>query len=256
MPTPSEAHQEPSLPLTPQAGPRPAGSAVRRRIVEELEQRPDEGLTAVELAGVLGVHTSTARFHLDQLVYRHTLDAAFERRGVGRPRKVYRLSPGRAPVALPEQQASSLGLLTGLLTEMVASQGSRLTTPDEAGQRWAAANVRPDAPATPARTQREWLHKVRSLMHVLSSWGYGPTVTAHATDREAEIVLTHCPFRDLAKANPDVVCGIHRGLIRGSMQGLGEQHTEVDLVPFAQGGDACIAHLYDPQSTDVPPKES
>ena len=81
-------------------------------------------------------------------------------------------------------------------------------------------------------------------------------LVAHSTDRDAEIVLAHCPFRDLARANPEVVCGIHRGLIRGSMRGLGEQHTEVDLVPFAQGGEVCIAHLYDPQFPDAQPKES
>jgi predicted ArsR family transcriptional regulator len=32
----------------------------------------------------------------------------------------------------------------------------------------------------------------------------------------------HCPFRDLAEANPTVVCGLHRGLVQGFVDEMGD----------------------------------
>jgi hypothetical protein len=31
----------------------------------------------------------------------------------------------------------------------------------------------------------------------------------------------HCPFRDLAEANPDLVCSLHRGLVEGLVSAVG-----------------------------------
>ena len=36
-----------------------------------------------------------------------------------------------------------------------------------------------------------------------------------ATTTRATVAFAHCPFRDLAEAHPDLVCGLHRGLRRG-----------------------------------------
>ena len=58
----------------------------------------------------------------------------------------------------------------------------------------------------------------------------------------ARINLAHCPFIDLAKKNPAVVCGIHRGLIAGAMEQLGEGEAEVSLEPFV-APNLCRAHV-------------
>ena len=49
-------------------------------------------------------------------------------------------------------------------------------------------------------------------------------------------------FLALATANPAVVCGIHRGLIAGSMEQFGETDTHVGLEPFV-GPTTCVAHV-------------
>ncbi len=72
-------------------------SDVRRRIVEHLNVIADQaapsaqvGRSAAELAAYLGLHVTTVRFHLDQLVTGGYLVTAFERTPrVGRPRKLY-----------------------------------------------------------------------------------------------------------------------------------------------------------------------
>ena len=49
-------------------------------------------------------------------------------------------------------------------------------------------------------------------------------------------------FLDLARNNPAVVCGIHRGLIAGSLERLGENGARVSLEPFV-GPTTCLAHI-------------
>jgi len=31
----------------------------------------------------------------------------------------------------------------------------------------------------------------------------------------------HCPFRDLAEANPAVICGLHQGMVEGFVEARG-----------------------------------
>ena len=70
-------------------------SAVRRDIVDTLanlegDQRT-EGLTAREIGAQVGLHASTVRFHLDQLVAAGLLTSHFVRsHGAGRPSKAPR----------------------------------------------------------------------------------------------------------------------------------------------------------------------
>ena len=39
------------------------------------------------------------------------------------------------------------------------------------------------------------------------------------------MAFTHCPFRDLAEANPDLVCGLHRGMVEGLVDTLGDDEV-------------------------------
>ncbi|KAB7744259.1 helix-turn-helix domain-containing protein [Nostocoides sp. F2B08] len=225
-------------------------SPVRRRILEVLEsvepRDPSrlgaEGLTAGQLATQLSLHVTTVRFHLDQLVAAGLVETSFHKHvGAGRPRKVY------ARVAQPRPQVSSqesLRLLTALLTEAFVAQGAEGAplSPEEAGRRWAEEHVPAEA-GEPAVTAGQWIAKLGRTIDVLADWGYEPELAADGASRDARIELTHCPFRDLARANTDVVCGIHRGLIAGTMSRLGEPDTEVDLIPFADG-DRCIARIH------------
>lgn len=68
----------------------------------------------------------------------------------------------------------------------------------------------PDAPA-PARTAGEWSSTVGRLVDTLRVWGYTPSVRTEDSGRTARIDLVDCPFIQLARAHPEVACGIHRG---------------------------------------------
>jgi len=36
------------------------------------------------------------------------------------------------------------------------------------------------------------------------------------------VAFGNCPFADLAREHPDLVCGLHRGLVAGFVAGMGD----------------------------------
>lgn len=223
-------------------------SPVRREIVDRLANLPtvpDEsgefpGLTAADLAADLGLHVTTVRFHLDQLVAGQLLTSEFRAGRVGRPRKVYRFRPG--PVA-----AVSRGDAYQALAELLAefwngSADGEPVTPEEAGRQWAVSRLTPPEELPPASTAGEWLGKVGRTVDVLARWGYTPEVRTSDLGRTVELTLVDCPFLALAQSRPELVCGVHRGLLRGAMDAVGEADTDVTLSPFV-GPGRCVATI-------------
>jgi predicted ArsR family transcriptional regulator len=138
--------------------------------------------------------------------------------------------------------SASLEILGTLLAKSVADQGATLgATPEEAGAAWAQQHAPDRVDPRPATTPEQWRAKVRVLADVLREWGYSPQVVSE--DGPAVDVRLHgCPFDALAAANPEIVCGIHRGLLSGAMAVMGEPDTEVSLDPFV-APRLCRVHL-------------
>ena len=232
-------------------------SPVRREIVDTLAHLPhlapaDEptrssGLTAADLAERLHLHVTTVRFHLDRLEQAGLVASQDERVGVGRPRRRFTLLPGQlAEVTAPD----AYRLLAEVLAGAMASGAS--VDADEAGRRWALdhaaqlVGVEASSENTRrARTPGAWLAKVGAVLDVLDLWGYEPTVTTKDSGRTAELCLHRCPLRQLAIDNPAVACGVHRGVIRGTLEALGERDATVSLVPFVTP-DLCVASVTAP----------
>jgi predicted ArsR family transcriptional regulator len=229
-------------------------SPARQGIVDALERyRPDEGevdpggLTSRQLADLLGLHPTTVRFHAERLeaagIIRSHLTTVF---GVGRPRKVYAV----APRASETDRTTYLLRLLELMTESFSTGA----TPEQAGERWARHHL-PLEPTEPATSPGAWLGKVGPLVDVLQDWGYAPELTTRDGGRTCHISLTDCPFMGLARANPDVVCGIHRGLLLGALHQVGEPDVEVSLRPFV-GPTLCHARVTTRQPFDSHHEES
>ena len=233
-------------------------SPVRRAILDALANLPhlsaadvpnrSTGLTAAHLAERLDLHVTTVRFHLERLERAGLIVSHDERAGVGRPRRRYTAHPGQlAEVTAPD----AYRLLAEVLAGAMASE-----TPNaaEAGRLWALEHAVEltgfePTPETgrPARTPGAWLAKVGAVLDVLDRWGYQPSITTSDAGRTAQLCLHHCPLRQLAIDNPAVACGVHRGVIQGTLEALGEHDTHVSLVPFVEPG-LCVAEV----STETP----
>lgn len=237
-------------------------SPVRRAVVDTLAQLPPEasgvGLSAAELGLHLGLHPTTIRFHVDQLVTAGVLEAHFVRSGAaGRPSKKYLLRAD--PLGRRADEAadgSPFEILAGLLAETLSTGETERLTPEEAGVRWAQRRAQemtrpphgdvPDVPggtvpaSSDASTREEIAAAVTGL---LGEWGYRPGSSPSPDGTAVDITLRDCPFLELAHTHPDVVCGVHRGLLRGALGAVGADDSRVSLHPFVTA-TTCRARLY------------
>ncbi|MEF3405355.1 helix-turn-helix transcriptional regulator [Agromyces sp. CCNWLW203] len=207
-----------------QAEPRALASPARRRVLDALG-RAGTPVDAAELAESIGVHVTTARFHLDRLVEAGVVAATAERRAHrGRPRLRYALVDD---VAAHERDDRSRDRLIEVLAAAVDGQGSevRAVLAREAGRSWAESLSTTDEPPS-APTAR--------LIQVLDELGFAPQPVTEG------ISLHACPFRDAARRHREVVCGVHEGLIREVLAGEASgSAVEARLLPFV-APDRCL----------------
>lgn len=208
--------------------------------------QPDGG--TADVARPLGIHITTARFHLDRLVHTGAAVVGFHRSEVGRPRKRY----ARAGV-ITRSRSDDGAVQYRMLTEPLvnALRTGAMFSAAQVGRRWALRQA-----ASSAAMQSGAMEGTPDM---LQAWGYRPHLR---TDAEAGrgsaasvIELRGCPFRAPAQANPDVVCGVHRGLIRGSTQALGAVGARVTLEPFVRP-DLCLAQVTQESTTDILAEEA
>ena len=231
-------------------------SPVRRQIVDLLANLPapvdgpPTGLSARELADRLDLHVTTVRFHLDQLVRAHVLQAEFRAGRVGRPRKIYRFRPGA--LAGPTTQHAFQALTEVLTESWPTGPDEPGLEPEEAGRRWALrhADTRYYRDL-PADSPGAWIGRVGGTVDLLAQWGYSPELRTTDGGRTVELTLVDCPFLSAATSRPDVVCAVHRGLLRGAMEAVGEPDVDVTLHPFV-GPRTCVAHLYRRAGKEAP----
>jgi predicted ArsR family transcriptional regulator len=86
----------------------------------------------------------------------------------------------------------------------------------------------------------------RTVVTVLEGLGFAPTADA----RVCVVKLHRCPLLEAAHRNPQVVCSVHLGLVRGALDELGadpERTERTALQPFSEPG-ACRLDML-PRST-------
>ena len=191
------------------------GGNTRYAIYLELA-RSARPLATADISESLDLHPNTVRPHLERMREAELLDVEVGGRGdVGRPQHRYSIaanapSLGFEPPTMP------------VLARMVLSMAARLqASADDAeavGRTEGATRARPyaQAPST-----------LEALVSDLDRLGFDPVVTDMADDPDAAVVaFSHCPFAELAESHPELVCGLHRGLVAGFVAEMGD--AEVD----------------------------
>ncbi|SDZ56452.1 helix-turn-helix transcriptional regulator [Herbiconiux ginsengi] len=193
------------------------GSASRQQVLRVLRAAP-EPLDASAVAQELGLHVTTARFHLDQLAAAGLVQRRIgteNRRG--RPRVLF-------VTAGPVRDEDAREQLIEVLAAALAGRKDADARASRAGRRWAETFVSPD-PEDP----------VPGLIEVFERLGFDPE-----TDTENDTIrLQACPFRGAAREHPEVVCAVHRGLIE---QLLDNTEPQARLIPFVEA-ELCVVTL-------------
>lgn len=219
--------------LTDPGTPTPAQSGRRAAVLQFLRES-DEPQGAAEVALTVGVHLNTARFHLDALVTEgQVVRGTAPRTEPGRPKVVYSPAPG----AGARDGSRSFRFLADILTGIVSSSvPDPVGTATEAGRAW--GNYLTDTPAPNERISAE--EAQRRLVANLESMGFVPETKEEGAERR--INLHHCPFREVAQRQPDIVCAIHLGLMQGTVATLKAPLKAERLEPFVTP-HLCVATL-------------
>ncbi|MDT0200894.1 helix-turn-helix domain-containing protein [Nocardioides sp. AE5] len=207
-------------------------STSRQALLDRLRIQ-SEPTTLAALVKLSGLHPNTVREHLDALV-----SAGLVRReqeppsGRGRPPWLYQ--------AVDEEATNEYAVLASALAGALArSSDDPHAAGAEAGRAWGSrlARDRGASPTSPeaARTM---------VLRLLDEMGFAPEPTPGDEDR---IRLTRCPLLEAAHRHPEVVCGVHLGIIDGAYAEQGVVAAGTELLPFAEPG-ACRLTLPMPQA--------
>lgn len=220
------------------------GDNTRYAIYLELARSP-RPLATAEIAETLDLHANTVRPHLERMREVGLLEVETEATGaVGRPQHRYSLATDAPSLGL---EPPTFPVLARMLLRLAGN--ARLDAVDavEAGREQgladgvaalADAGVGVEAETGPGGAdEAESLDGPECLDRLvarLDALGFDPAVVRGET--EASVAFAHCPFRDLAESDPDLVCGLHRGMVEGFVDVAGGArvthfHSLLDRTP-------------------------
>lgn len=197
------------------------GDNTRYAIYLEMARSP-RPLATAEIAETLDLHPNTVRPHLERMRDLGLLDVTTAATGaVGRPQHRYAIADDAPSLGL---EPPVFPLVTRILLEAAAAGGLDPNDLSDAGREQGAAA----AAATAS------LACADALERELASLGFDPARVDDGDD--VTIAFTHCPFRELAEAHPELVCSMHRGMVEGFVDARGDGvvthfHPLVDRTP-------------------------
>ncbi len=191
------------------------GDNTRYAIYLELARSP-RPLATAEIAETLDLHPNTVRPHLERMRDVGLLAIETEPRGaVGRPQHRYSLAGDAPSLGL---EPATFPVLARMLLRVAAAGGLGRDDVVDAGREQGEADAVAIAPMLdPAAPDDEVC--VDGLVARLDALGFDPALAAD--DGQATVAFAHCPFRELAEANPEIVCALHQGLVEGIVDTLG-----------------------------------
>jgi predicted ArsR family transcriptional regulator len=196
--------------------------------------RTAEGPLGVrDVAQRTGLHSNTARFHLEGLVEAGLATRETEDRDTpGRPRIGYRA------VADGPAGQRRYRLLAEMLTTLIAgTMPEPVRAAEEAGREW-GAYLTEQPPPYERLTAAEAVARLTAIMAEL---GFAPQAEAGG-GRQYRLCLRQCPFREVAQRHRDVICSLHLGLMQGALARLRAPLSADKLSPFVEPG-LCVAQL-------------
>ena len=190
------------------------GDNTRYAIYLELARSPAPLATA-DVAERLRLHPNTVRPHLERMREVGLLDVRTEvRSAVGRPQNLYALASTAPSLGLEPPTFPLLARMLVRLAEMVGASGDD------------AADAGREQGRLDARAYSRAASCLEALVNRLEILGFDPAVAGSDDGEEAVIAFAHCPFRELAEAHPELVCSLHRGLVEGFVEVMGDARVD------------------------------
>ena len=193
---------------------------LRRRLYEYVVDA-DGDVGRGEAADALGVQRTLAAHHLDKLADAGLLEVTRrkvngrEGPGSGRPAKLYRRADRELSLHLPPRDYELAARVLAEAVERHGAEEALHAAAREEGRRIGAAADRDAA-----------------LSDLLRDRGYEPEPA------DGALRLRNCPFHSLARAFPPLACGLNLELLRGVLEGRGEDGSKARMDPAE--GRCCV----------------
>jgi predicted ArsR family transcriptional regulator len=214
-------------------------SAARAAVMDVLIGQP-QPCTVAALSAMTGQHPNTIREHLDGLteagLVTRTRAAA---QGRGRPAWLFSAAREAGSGSGSREYAA---LAAALASHIARTSRKPRVDAIEAGRAWGRELVKEsrageghptgEAAVSPSATAMR-----RQVVTLVDGLGFAPSADA----RVSVIKLHRCPLLEAAHQQPEVVCGVHLGLVRGALDEMGaesERTESIALTPFSEPG-AC-----------------
>ncbi len=202
-----------------------------------------QGLTTAApldtIAEAVGIHQNTARFHLDALTSAGLVERQIEHREVpGRPKVLFR-------AARISSDASFESLAQVMVRHFAGGLEDRSERAVDAGLAWGEQVKAELVAVDPTR------EPLGRLVDGMAWLGYEPQLV---NDPEPVLNLRPCPYARIANGDPDIVCQLHLGLMRGIL-GPDQPWEVVSIEPWS-GPTTCrvtlLEHLPSATGGDEP----
>ena len=186
------------------------GDNTRYAIYLELARSAVPRSTA-EVAESLGLHVNTVRPQMERMREVGLLEVAPDHRGSpGRPQHRYSLAPDAPSLGLePPTYPMLARMLVGAAVRAGADADDAIAAGYEQGIEEATAH-----PRRPGEGCTE------AVVRMLARLGFDPEAVDDG-DGSATVAFARCPFQAYAEERPELVCGLHRGLVEGFVDASG-----------------------------------
>jgi predicted ArsR family transcriptional regulator len=217
----------------------------KRRALYEYVAAERGWVSREQAADAVGIQRGIAAHHLDRLAAEGLLEVDYRRLtgrrgpGAGRPAKIYRRASDEINVSLPPRRYEVAGKLLadaadrarqegvpieGALDEVARNEGRLLGRESRAALgRRASVRARRDG-----------------FFEALRSLGFEPE-----TRGDGVTVLHNCPFHHLARAHPELICGMNLGLLDSMLAEMEGTGLRAALEP---DDDYCCVRLHPRES--------
>ncbi|HUW88358.1 MAG TPA: hypothetical protein VMW30_08305 [Candidatus Paceibacterota bacterium] len=201
--------------------------SMERRLILTLLRRKKSAIRVQEMANELRLHENTVREHLDGLVLsHHARRISIPSIGRGRPSYGYEaLNDFISQVEPAAREYASLAM--ALAKQLAFTKGNTKANAVSAGEEWAKVFRNSDIHSSLRPQQVR-----KRLIEVLTSLGFSPK----PHPKKNLIRLETCPLLAAAREEPEVICSVHLGLIRGLVSHSGMNVNKVKLTQFAERG--------------------
>jgi predicted ArsR family transcriptional regulator len=162
-----------------------------------------------ELAERLGLHPNGVRLHLERMLDAGLIERRRERISRGRPRDMWVVSHEARPGGDPP---TSYADLARWLVRALAGNGTRIRDVEATGQEIGRQ-------MTGELGSRSATADEQQLFDALVALGFAPG--RQRLDRDRLVYhLSNCPYREAVRERQSLVCGLHRGITRGLLEGI------------------------------------